>query len=186
MAISKGRETYSEFEFINDYFPSDSLNGKAFDYVSMQALFPQLPNYKEIMYNLSEVSKRYINISMTVKLSGAAVIDKDLSYFYYLDSGERVFQVIHNLYHFINFLCTHELKLKKIMFFGYHTSDSGDNFRDVPNSEQIKGNFLLEKFADQEKYPARMGGASQVHNDPDYKPFRPEIDLIIDNKPFHI
>lgn len=162
------------------------MENKKFDYVSMQALFPQLPNYKETLRELVDISNNYVNISLTFKLSGAPVIDKDLSYVYYLDSGERVFQVVHNLYTFINYLCIHELRIKKISFFGYHTPNSGDNFRDVPNDEQIKGNLLLEKFAENETYPARMGGQSNLIGNPNYKPFRPEIDIVINGKPFLI
>jgi hypothetical protein len=134
--------------------------------------------------DLVKSSNKYINISLTFKLSGLPVIDKDLSYFYYLDNGERVYQVTHNLYLFINFLCIHELRLKKIRFFGYHTPNTGDNFRDVPNHEQIKGNILLEKFGEHEDYPVRMGGVSQLIGNKNYKPWHPDIDIVIENKPF--
>ena len=186
LAIEQGKIKYPEFEFFHDYFPSTKLEGKKYDYVSMQALFPQIPNYKEMLVALINTSRKYINISLTFKLSGQPVIDKDLSYFYYLDSGERVFQVTHNLYLLINYLCIHEFRIKKISFFGYHTPTTGDNFRDVPNQEQIKGNLLLEKFGEEEDYPARMGGASQLVGSANYKPFRPEVDIIIDNEPFQL
>ena len=185
-AIEQGKIKYPKFEFLNDYFPSKKLTGRKYDYVSMQALFPQIPNYKEMLLALINTSRKYVNIALNFKLSGQPVIDKDLSYFYYLDSEERVFQVTHNLYLLINYLCIHEFRLKKISFFGYHTPSMGDNFRDVPNQDQIKGNLLLEKFGEEDDYPVRMGGASQLVGSANYKHFRPEVDILIDNKPFQI
>lgn len=110
------------------------------------------------MIEMVRIAKKFVNISLTFQLEGSAVIDKDRSYFYYLDTGERVHQVIHNIYEFTNFLSIHELRVKKINFYGYHTMSPGDNFRSVPNDKKIKGNLLLELFEAGEQYPDRMGG----------------------------
>lgn len=115
------------------------------------------------------------------------VIDKDISYFYYLDSGQRVHQVIHNIYELVNFLCIYEMGVKKIEFYGYHTPYTGHNFRCVPNSEQIKGNFMVEVFEDDADNPIRMGGAvDKAKGRTDYHFFVPEMKIIIDDDEFKL
>lgn len=183
-AIKAGRKNYPEFNYISGYFPEVILEKEKFDIVSMQALFPQIPNWKEMLLSLKSITKKYLNISLTFKLNGTTVIDKDTSYFYYLDSGTRVYQVIHNIYELVNFLCIDEMAVKKIEFFGYHTPNAGHNFRSVPNSQQIKGNLMIE-FFEEGLSPKRMGGASefgQKHSD--YKFFIPAMNFLIDNKQF--
>lgn len=161
LSIQEGREKRKGVDFFEDYFPSRKyqMNDDGYDVVSMQALFPQIPTWKETVIEMVRIAKKFVNISLTFQLEDSAVIDKDRSYFYYLDTGERVHQVIHNIYEFTNFLSIHELRVKKINFYGYHTMSPGDNFRSVPNDKQIKGNLLLELFEAGEQYPDRMGGA---------------------------
>lgn len=45
-------------------------------------------------------------------------MDKDISYVYYLDSGERIHLIVHNIYEFFNFCCIHEMRVKKYLFTG--------------------------------------------------------------------
>lgn len=158
--IERGRRQFPAFKFINGYFPEAMPRDDKFDIVSMQALFPQVPNWKETLFALKKFARKYVNISLIFRLHGTTVIDKDVSYFYYLDSGERVHQIIHNIYEFINFLCIREMGVKKIEFFGYRTP-SGHNFRCVPSAEQIKGNLMLELFENERDNPIRMGGGRQ-------------------------
>lgn len=188
MCIKKGEQNYPEFKFICGYFPQDfPQNYNKFDYVSMQALFPQIPNWKDILFALRKYTKKYINFSTIIKLSGTTVIDKDVSYFYYLDSGERVHQVIHNLYEIINFLCIYEMGARKIEFYGYHTPYTGHNFRCVPNAEQIKGNFMIEVFENDYDNPMRMGGAiDKGKKENQYKFYIPEINVVIDGNKINI
>lgn len=185
--INLGKKNYPSFNFIHGYFP-DGMNkhSEKYDIVSMQALFPQIPNWKETLLELRKHAKQYLNISLIFRLNGSTVVDKDVSYFYYLDSGVRVHQVIHNIYEFTNFLCIHEMGVKKILFFGYRTPEAGHNFRCVPNSEQIKGNILIEFFRDDEEVPLRMGGALNRELQGGYSFFMPEIKYIIDGKEFDV
>ncbi len=185
--IELGKKNYPSFNFIHGFFPEGMENStERYDIVSMQALFPHLPNWKETLLELRKYSKRYLNISLIFRLSGSTVVDKDISYFYYLDSGVRVHQVIHNIYEFTNFLCIHEMGVKKISFYGYRTPKAGHNFRCVPNSEQIKGNILIEFFQDHEEKPARMGGALNREVQSGYNFFIPEMNYVIDGKEFDV
>ena len=184
--IDMGKSTFPSFEFIHGYFPEAIEDGRLFDVVSMQALFPQIPNWKEMLLQIRKVAKRFINISLIFRLSGTTVIDKDVSYFYYLDSGERVHQVIHNIYEFLNFLCIAEMGLRKIEFFGYHTPYPGHNFRCLPNRDQIKGNLMLHCFENETDNPKRFGGAIEYGEKlPEYSFFIPEMNIIIDDRKFN-
>jgi hypothetical protein len=113
-SIEMGKNNFPDFEFICGYFPDDLNTSKKFDIVSMQALFPQIPNWKEMLLALRKHAKKYINISLIFKLHGTTIIDKDISYVYYLDSGERIHQVVHNINEFMNFCCIYEMGVKKL------------------------------------------------------------------------
>ncbi len=179
--IKIGRRNMPDSHFIEGYFP-ENLPGSTYDLVIMFVLFPQIPNWKETLIHLAQYSDQYINISLIVKMKGTTVVDKDVSYVYYLDSGERVHQVIHNIYELRNFCCIKEMRVRKIRFFGYHTQISGDNYRCIPNREQIKGNLFLELF-DWKENPDRMGGGLLFEGkNKKYTPFRPDTDIVIDGK----
>lgn len=183
-AIASGRQRNPHFTFIQDYFPSDCLEDNAYDFVSMQALFPQIPDWKPTLLALSKASRRTINISVILRLQGNTVIDKDVSYAYYLDSGTRVHQVIHNIYELYNFCCLEEMNLKKISFWGYRVPRTGHNFRCVPACDQIQGALQLEVFPPGLN-PKRMGAASDLGSSvKDYRFFVPETEFIIDGEPF--
>lgn len=184
-AIESGKAHFPGCEFIHGYFPDALPKEKRFDVVSMQALFPQIPDWKNMLLALRERSKRYVNIELIVTLDGQAVVDKDVSYLYYLDSGERVHQVVHNIHHLINFCCIREMSVKKFSFFGYHTpGQASHSFRSVPHDRQIKGNLLLEIFEEEGENPVRMGGASERRGDPTYEFFAPELNVVIDGKTY--
>lgn len=188
VCIKKGEQNYPEFKFIQGYFPNNFPYGHIkFDCVSMQALFPQIPDWKNMLLALRKYTKKYINFSAILRLDGTTVVDKDVSYFYYLDSGERIHQVIHNLYEIINFLCIYEMGAKKVEFYGYHTPYAGHNFRCIPNAEQIKGNFMIEVFENNNDNPIRMGGAiDKGEKENQYKFYIPEINIIIDGNKINI
>lgn len=184
-AVNFGRNNFEGFSFINGFFPED-VPFQKYDLVLMFALFPQIPDWGNMLLSMGKYAKKFINLTCTVRLSGTTVIDKDISYFYYLDSGERVHQVLHNLYELINFCSIHEMRAKKIHFYGYHVPKSGNNNRCVPNKEQVRGNLLLELF-DEDEYPGRIGGlSSEIFEKFGRSVFNPEIDVIIDGNKFEI
>lgn len=186
-SIEAGRNKYKDFSFIHGFFPEALPSQKKYDIVSMQGLFAQLPNWKEILLALKEYSRKYINIEIGVKINGTTVIDKDVSYSYYLDSGIRVHSIMHNIYELTNFLCIHEMGVKKIEFYGYTTPHTGHNFRCTPNEEVIKGNIMIELFAEDEEYPYRMGGCSvKGEGRKDYTFFVPEMNIIINDEVFNL
>lgn len=179
--IMEGGEKYPDFEFIEGFFPDDFKLNKKFDIVSMQALFPQIPNWKEMLLLFSKYSKKYINFECLLRMQGTTVVDKDVSYAYYLDSGSRVYQVIHNIYEMINFLCIEEMRVKKISFYGY-SIPQGHNFRCLPVSEQMRGNFMIELFSEDDN-PKRMGGAIEKgQNNKNYSFFIPEMDILFNDE----
>ena len=120
--IEYGKKQYPHFNFIKGIFPDDLRSDTKFDVVSMQALFPQLPNWKDILFSMQKYAKKYIAFTCVLKLRGTTVVDKDVSYAYYLDTGERVHQVVHNMNEIINFMSIREMGVKKISFLGQCSS----------------------------------------------------------------
>jgi hypothetical protein len=185
-ATTLGQSKYPDFTYINGFFPDGLDIAMKFDIVSMQALFPQIPGWKNLLLQMMATATKHMNISMLLRLDGTTVVDKDVSYFYYLDSGERVHQVVHNIYEFYNFLCIYEMNVKEINFYGYHTPYNGHNFRCVPNTQIIKGNLMLT-FFEEGQNPKRFGGAVEKGvNSEGYKYFEPKTTFIIDDKEFDI
>ena len=184
-AIESGRENFPSLKLIEGCFPEDMPKGKRYDMVTMFALFPQIPDWKEMLLNLSKFSKRYINISIVLRMEGPTIIDNDTSYVYYLDTGERVHQVVHNVYEFINFCCIKEMRAKRISFYGYHKEISTTAYRPLPEREQIRGNVLIELLPENENIK-RIGGISNRNAfdsiGHEYHVFTPKIKIIIDKK----
>ena len=184
-AVALGRDTFPEIEFILGEFPAAVPIYRKFDIVSMQALLPQIPDWKSMLLQMAGVAKKYINVMMILRLSGTTVVDRDVSYVYYFDTGVRVHQVVHNIYEFVNFLSIAEMRAKKIQIYGYHTPYSGDNFRCLPNSEQVKANAMIELW-DEEENPFRMGAAhDKGKGNEKYVFYRPEVEIIIDDEKFN-
>lgn len=182
--IKRGKLQFPKLHFINGFFPADCPK-KTYDLVTMFALFPQIPDWKKNLLDMAKVSKKYINFSLLAKLEGTTVVDKDVSYFYYLDSGERVHQVVHNLYEIINFCSIHEMRAQRIHFFGYHAK-AGNNNRGVANKDTLRANMLLELFP-KGQYPGRVGGdTNEYFKKMGITVFQPEIEVIIDGKKFNL
>ncbi len=182
-SIRFGKELYPHFEFSSGYFPKDAPE-KEYDLVVMMALFPQIEDWKTCLLNMRNRSKRFINLSIVARLDGTTVIDKDVSYAYYFDSGERVHQIVHNLYELLNFCSTAEMNLRKITFYGYHLKEKGKNYRCVPYTQQIVGNLLLEV---NDKPACRTGAISKKEfidnmEAPKLLDNSPEVEIIIDGK----
>ena len=65
-----GRQADSRLELLDGYFPQDFDSDRKFDMVTMFALFPQIPDWKGALLSLKKVAKKYINISIGVRLDG--------------------------------------------------------------------------------------------------------------------
>jgi len=188
--IALGRKRYPHINFICNSFPYLDFPEKSFDIVSMQGLFPQLPDWKKIFLYLQMYARKYINFSCILKLNGPTIIDKDVSYVYCLETGERVHQIVHNITELINYLSIYEMGIKKINFYGMcnkyinqpHPLDltrAGHTFRSVPAIDQIDGNFMLELF-NPEDNPMRVGGGGSDFTSGKYNFFAPELNIKID------
>jgi len=88
-AISLGRRIASWAHHIKGDLKSQDLKQK-YDYVSLIGWFAQIVDWKEALGILLSKSRKYVNIGANVRLHGSTVIDSDVSYVYYLDSGKRV------------------------------------------------------------------------------------------------
>ena len=207
-----GSEKYPHIKFIEGWFPNNVPDEK-YDIVTMQALFPHLADWKRSILTMSKLSKKYINFSALTRVNGTTVTDRDVSYFYYLDTGIRTPQVICNIFEIVNFLCVQEVRAKTIQFCGNATmrfpkmppdmledikQNSGE-FRDYVLSFKNRGhvfrcdlgfrifhgNFMVELFSEEEN-PKRVGGLGPDHKEdiPGYEFFRPEIRVDLNGKQF--
>lgn len=128
--INYGRWKYPWIRFVCADFPNIDYSAK-YDIVTMQALFPHLPDWKKTVFSMVRLAKKYINFVAIVREFGHTVDDRDVSYLYYLNTGKRVHQTILNLHEFLNFLCLEEVRAKKIWFHGAHMFDYYFNFTDI-------------------------------------------------------
>jgi hypothetical protein len=177
---------YPKFEFIEGELSEVHLGNRLFDVVVVNAWFSQVTNWKDFLKLLSSYSRRYIIISINFRLEGTTVIDPDVSFFYYLDSGVRVPEITHNMYEFLNYASTHEIGAKEIHFYGYSLAEKNSaTFRPLPRSKVIQGNCLIEKFPEGENLFTRIGGFSNeaskfLPNEMQF--FKPEYHIIINDE----
>lgn len=165
--------------FVCETFPLAGSH-KRFDLVLSFGFFHMQPDWKECLKAMVDCSKRFVNVSVMVRLDGSTVVDKDLSYFYYLDTGERVHSIVQNLYELINFCCIKEMRAKNIWYYGYHSKAKSTARRPLPVRDIVYGNLLLELFPFGEE-PERFGGHPPEMRKK-YPLFEPEISIVIDKK----
>jgi SAM-dependent methyltransferase len=191
-AIELGNKTFPDINLIHGKFPEDVPDTK-YDMIVALNVFEQIPDWKDFLLHTVEYCNQFVNIGLVLRVSGPTVIDKDVSYGYYYDSGIRVHKIVHNIYELINFCCLEEMGAKKISFFGYHIdrpASAAADFRPLPQREQIRGNLLLELYEPGDN-PKRVGGfpSEQVVKqlNLDFSAIiRPQIQIIIDKKPFEL
>jgi hypothetical protein len=187
--IAFGRQADPRLELLEGCFPQDFKSDQKYDMVTMFAVFAQQPDWKDMLLSLKKSAKKHVNVSLAVRLDGPTVIDIDTSYFYYLDSGERVHQVIQNLYELLNFCSTTEMEASTIKIIGYRTKgNQTDSFRPLAENKILKGNLLIE-IEDGYYSEGRTGGMSSVDglslDGVPRKNVRPKIEVIIEGNTYH-
>lgn len=161
-------------------FPYSLDESRCYDVLVMFALFPHFENYKEILLAMNNYSKKFITFNGSFKLTGQTIADRDISYFFYLDSGGRLPLVVHNIYELINYLCTELFNVKSIKFFGYHIKEKSYICYPMSKNELIKGNFVIE-LHDKKYKPKRVGGVGE--GDPLLEnAFFPQIEITVDDE----
>lgn len=143
-AISSGKDLVPQSEFILGSFPNDLQSDRKFDYVVLFAWFAQVTDWKTMLLSLCSRARRFVNIAVNVRLEGTTVVDPDVSYVYYLDSGIRVPEITHNLFELLNFCSHNEIGADRISFYGYTSRNTTSAFRPLPRNKQIQGNLLIE------------------------------------------
>jgi 2-polyprenyl-3-methyl-5-hydroxy-6-metoxy-1,4-benzoquinol methylase len=189
-AIELGKKNFPDLELIKGAYPKNAPK-KKYDMVVVLNLFEQIPDWKDFLLSLTNHSNKFVNIGLTLRKSGPTIIDKEVSYGYYYDSGVRVHKIIHNIYELMNFCCVEEMRVKKISFYGYHIdrpASHASDFRPLPQKEQIRGNLLLEL---PDKKIKRIGGfpnskaIKELNLDQEFT-IRPDMEIIIDKKHFEL
>ena len=185
--IEYGKRNFksSNLELINGKFP-DGVEGRKFDYICVFNLFEQIENWKVFLTTLSEMARKYINIGLSLRMSGNTVVDIDSSFGYYFDSGLRVHKIVHNIYQIFNFCCINEMRVRKVNFYGYNINlahSSRSDFRAISQKEEIRGNLFLELLPF-EKTLKRYGALKTdvKHNSEIIHCTKPEFCIIINGK----
>ena len=200
--IEWGRQNRPHIRFIENCFLNHKQGGLAckYDHVSMWSLLPHLGNWKTIIKEMVRFANKSIMFSSILKTEGTTVVDNDVSYFYYFNTGKRMYQVIHNIYELCNFLCLEEIRAKKIICLGQSVIDDtmkkqlkGQNsiqtpdtmhvFRGISPFEQYNADWLVELWPE-DKNPKRMGGAGGETTREGYKFYLPDIQVWLDGEIF--
>lgn len=181
-AIELGKKIYPDIMLKTGSFPESMMPNEKYDISIMFALFSHLQNWKDNLLALRKCTNKYINIGITLRLEGATIVDEDVSFFYYLDSGGRIPFVVHNIYELVNFCCIEKMHAKCIKIYGYHLQTPSTLFYPLPQSEVIKANLLIELLPENFTVK-RIGGVMPDELDIQSS-FRPEIYILIDGKRF--
>lgn len=190
-AIEAGGEIfktdYPDLELMHGYYPQDLPEARQWDLVAVIGWFAQVPEWKELLLQLVSNARRYVNIGINVRLEGNTVIDKDVSYVLYLDTGERIHEITHNLWEMLNFCSIPEIRARKISFYGYTSpGKSSSAYRPLPRDKQIQGNLLIELLPQGEErslYGGISNEALDAMNAQEEKiqTFKPEYNVIIND-----
>ena len=108
-------------------------------------LFYQFQDYKKVINKLYEISSKYISFDARIKFNGNTILDKDLSYFYYHDTGKTNNYIVHNVYEFINYLSNPRFNFEKIYLNIYKPKNITSAFLPFKKSEMLIGVFILKK-----------------------------------------
>jgi hypothetical protein len=186
-AINKGKKLYPDLNFIKGYFPNN-LGKRKYDLVILTGWFAQVIEWKKLLKELCNRSKKFVNVAVNFRLEGTTVIDPDVSYVYYLDTNIRVPEITHNIYEFMNYASCHELSAKKISFYGYtRPSKPTSAYRPLARKNQVQGNLMIEKFQDSDGDFKRIGGISNealcaMGGGGKYTTFKPQYEILINGK----
>ena len=192
--IKLGRKKHPEFQFIHGEFPLKPRMTEKYDVVLMESLFPLFSNWKQTVLEMVKLSRRVVSFQALFREQGTTVDDDQRSFFYYMDTGERVSQVILNIYEFLSFLCLEEVRARAIYVVGeYQIDEDGredilekmreirkqgksldgsefvfdfamHSFRGVPWYDVFNAQVYIEVF-DENENPKRMGGIGKENED---------------------
>jgi len=178
--VIKGEKISPELKIIDGIFPNSIKSGKMFDMICAFGFFHMVLEWKKLLFNLTKFANKFVNVGVVSRLEGATVIDPDVSYYYYLDSGDRVPSIAINIRELLNYCCHHELRVKRIKYYGYHNkSFRSTAFRPIQEKDTIYGNLFLELFEPgNETVP--FGGLAP--NQTNRRQFVPDLEIIIDGK----
>ena len=142
IAIKYAKKKYNDRIFKCSSFFSIK---KKFDLILLFELFYQFKNYKKVISKLYQLSDNYISFDARVKFSGSTILDKELSYFYYHDTGKTNHYVVHNIYEFLNFLSTPKFNFDKIYLNLYKPKKITSAYLPFKKSDMLIGVFILKK-----------------------------------------
>ena len=140
--IKTGREKYPHIRFIQKQFPNVKTK-KKYEIVSMNSLFPHLVDWRKTLLEMAKLSKKHIIFNALLRKDGPTIADDTISYFYYMDTGKRVAQVINNIWEILSFLSLQEMRARMVSFFG--SSGMKDDVRNLIKS-QVKDQQEIDKF----------------------------------------
>lgn len=163
--IEAARREYPEATFVagdlfQGRFPEDH-----FDVVVSLMTMSMQPDYKRFLQELVRVSRRHVLFDVRLKYEGPTLVDRDVSYFYYHDSGLRNYYVVHNLFELVNFLHTESLHLRQIHVEGAAPADRTSAFLPFPKTKLIAGMVCLEKYPRSERAAVKRSGGFKEHAD---------------------
>ncbi len=181
-AIEYGSQKYDDIKLLSGSFPQDCDQGKAYDAVSMFSYFQHISEWKEALESMSRIARRYLFTTVSIRLQGTTIADRDLSYFYYLDSNVRVPFVVHNIKEIVNFCCTEKVNAQKVSIYGYPMTKPSTVYYPIPYREVYKAGLLVELLPP-DASPQRIGGVSAGELNVE-KAFRPEVSIVLSDREY--
>lgn len=143
-AIEMSRERFPESEFIVDAFPSKQLEGRHFDTVISYAVFIMFQDWRGSLKKIAEMADKRIVLDLAMTMDCPTVDDPELSYVYYLDSGQRVPYVVLNVIQLINFCFTEHVNAGEVRIMATNPETSSAQ-HGVPQEKFLRGIAIIEK-----------------------------------------
>lgn len=158
--IKIARKEHLETEFIEGYFPEHVPKNKRYDSIFCLSLFTHFTDWKDKLSNMASICDRKIIVDVAMTMTGASVCDPDVSYSYYLGSGERAPYVVLNALQFTNFCFTEKVNASRVEVVA--TRPKSDNsMAGVAIGEMIRGVAIIDIDASGKEI---FGGQQRLHN----------------------
>lgn len=173
--IEIAKKNYPDAEFYQNDFLDEEFVLPKFDLVVSLNVFDHFKDWKRALKNYCRFSKRFVNFSTLLRLTGNTLPDPEASFIFYSGGKKRVLWCPHNVYQLVAYCSTEHINASSIYVYCYqkfskeknNLESSKKSVHPFPVTDLYVGNVIIE--LDESK---SMKNTSN----------RPDVTIVVDDK----
>jgi len=118
--LALGKSRHPEAEFVQADVFSDDFNLAPSDLVTSFDFFYFWEDWKRLLRIYRKLSTRFFTFSAHMHLQGPTIVDPELSFSRYINTGKRVLFAQHNIFQLAAYCATEFINAKSIFVYAYH------------------------------------------------------------------